>query len=93
MTEAKVDQVTGRAAVLRGDDIDTDRIIPARFMKAVTFDSVGEHLFEVPVRLEQAIAHEDGLLAPPDDVSIETPVVVCLVLLAAGGRGKNEREA
>ena len=41
-----IEHVSGRACVLRGDDIDTDRVIPARFMKVVTFDEVGEHLFE-----------------------------------------------
>ena len=45
-TPIRLERVDGRACVVRGDDIDTDRIIPARFMKAVTFDDMGQHLFE-----------------------------------------------
>ncbi|WP_437780684.1 3-isopropylmalate dehydratase small subunit [Sorangium sp. So ce1097] len=40
-----IQSVTGRAVHVPGDDIDTDRIIPARFLKCVTFDGIGEHLF------------------------------------------------
>ena len=41
----KIVSVKGRGVYVAGDDIDTDRIIPARFMKCVTFDGLGEHMF------------------------------------------------
>jgi 3-isopropylmalate/(R)-2-methylmalate dehydratase small subunit len=45
MSLAKITSLTGRAVQVAGNDIDTDRIIPARFMKCVTFDGLGEFLF------------------------------------------------
>ena len=45
MPLAKINRVSGSAVYVPGDDIDTDRIIPARFMKCVTFDGLGEYLF------------------------------------------------
>lgn len=42
----RIAEIEGSACVLRGDDVDTDRIIPARFMKVVTFDDMGRHAFE-----------------------------------------------
>lgn len=40
-----ITEVRGRAVVVPGNDIDTDRIIPARFMKCVTFDGLGRYAF------------------------------------------------
>jgi len=45
MSLAKITTITGRGVHVPGNDIDTDRIIPARFMKCVTFDGLGEFLF------------------------------------------------
>ena len=44
--EGKFDQIYGKCISLIGDDIDTDRIIPARFLKCVNFDSLGKSVFD-----------------------------------------------
>ena len=43
---APIVSVAGRGLPLRGDDVDTDRIMPARFLRATSFDGLERHLFE-----------------------------------------------
>ncbi|MFM8886023.1 MAG: 3-isopropylmalate dehydratase small subunit [Chthoniobacterales bacterium] len=54
MALTKITQIAGTGIYVPGDDVDTDRIIPARFMKCVTFDGLGEYAFY------DERFHEDG---------------------------------
>ena len=50
MAGEKVTTIIGPGIPLRGNDIDTDRIIPARFLKCVTFDGIGEYAFKDDIK-------------------------------------------
>lgn len=45
MALEKITEIKNKGVYVSGDDIDTDRIIPARFMKCVTFDGLGQYAF------------------------------------------------
>ena len=62
----RITRVEGTALPMRGDDIDTDRIMPARFLRAVTFEGLEQHLFE-DERAGSAAGSTAGSPHPFDD--------------------------
>ncbi len=58
MLTSSIRTVQGRSLTVRGDDIDTDRIIPARYLKCITFDDVGTQIFADDI---EQVAKEGGL--------------------------------
>jgi 3-isopropylmalate/(R)-2-methylmalate dehydratase small subunit len=63
MALEKITQAAGRGVYVPGDDLDTDRIIPARFMKCITFDGLGEFAFFDA----RAASKAEGSTHPLDD--------------------------
>ena len=75
MALTKITQIAGTGVYVPGDDVDTDRIIPARFMKCVTFDGLGEYAFY------DERFHEDG---KPKAHPIDDPKYKGATILLAG---------
>jgi 3-isopropylmalate/(R)-2-methylmalate dehydratase small subunit len=60
MSITHITSVEGRAVPLPGHDIDTDRIMPARFLKAVSFEGIEAHVFEDDRATARAAAAHGG---------------------------------
>jgi 3-isopropylmalate/(R)-2-methylmalate dehydratase small subunit len=60
---AAITRVTGTGLPLRGRDIDTDRIMPARFLRAVSFEGLEKHLFEDDRAADPTHPFNDGRYA------------------------------
>ena len=65
MNEYSIKKISGKAVYVGGNDIDTDRIIPARFMKCVTFEGLGQYAF-YDVRFDEQGHSKNHVLDKPE---------------------------
>jgi 3-isopropylmalate/(R)-2-methylmalate dehydratase small subunit len=87
-----IDRISGTALPLRGDSIDTDRIMPARFLRAITFSGLEAHLFEDDRReVDARSAADGGRLHPFSDPAYARAVV--LLVNANFGCGSSREHA
>ena len=72
MGAEQIQVIEGRALPLHGDDMDTDRIMPARFLKSITFEGLEQHVFED----DRLAAKRSGQVHPFDDPTFQGATIL-----------------